>query len=98
MAKIKLALGNYPGDIKERLEYVSSGNVFDIFTDSFMQKHTKHSNFTDFCQAIGCDMTSQVDLDKLDNGVFDEGIKLQSEFESWEDMTETTYQLQLKKN
>lgn len=98
MVKIKLALGSYPGDIKKRLEYISSGSVFDVFPDSFMQKYTKHGNFTDFCQAIGCNMTSQADLDKLDNGVFDEIIKLQSEFESWEDMTETAYQLQIKKN
>lgn len=98
MPKIKLALGDYPGDITKRLEYISSGSVFDIFPDAFMQNYTKYQNFTDFCQAIGCDMTSQNDLDKLDTGEFDEDIKMQSEFESWEDMTETAYQLQIKKN
>lgn len=98
MAKIKLAIGNYSGDFEKRLEYVCSGSVFDIFSNAFMQKYTKHDNFTDFCQAINCDMTSQNDLVDLDSGKFDDFIRVQSDFESWEDMAETAFQLQIKKN
>lgn len=98
MSKIKLAISDYSGEIEKRLEYISSGSVFDVFPDSFIQDHTKHKTFTDFCEAIGCDMTSQNDLNKLDTGFFDKSIKTQSEFESWEDMTETAYQLLIKKN
>ncbi len=98
MVKIKLAIGDHCGDIEKRLEYISSGSIFDVFPDSFMQDFTKHNTFVDFCEAIGCDITSQDDLDKLDSGYFDESISLHSEFESWEDMTETAYQRQLKKN
>lgn len=98
MAKIKLAIGDYSRDIEKRLEYISSGSIFDVFPDSFMQDFTKHNTFVDFCEAISCDITSQDDLDKLDSGYFDESISMHSEFESWEDMTETAYQRQIKKN
>lgn len=98
MAKIKLAIGSYSGDIEKRLEYISSGSVFDVFPDSFIQCFTKHDTFVDFCNAIGCDITSQDDLDKLDSGYFDESIRMYSVFKSWEDMTETAYQHQIKKN
>lgn len=98
MAKIKLVLDKYSGDIDKRLDYLSPGSVFDVFSDTFMKAYTKHENFTDFCQAIGCDMTSQNDLEKLDNGEFDHPISTQSDFLSWEDMTETAYQLKIEKN
>lgn len=97
MAKIKLSLNNYQGNAEERLEYLSSGSVFDVFPDTFMETHTKHKTFVDFCEAIHCDMTSQDDLDKLQSGDFNSAIRLQSDFESWEDMAETAYQL-IKKN
>lgn len=98
MPKIKLAIGDYSGEIEKRLKYISSGSVFDVFPDSFMQNYTKHKTFTDFCEAIGCDIVSQDDLSKLDAGFFDKSIRAQSVFESWEDMTETAYQLLIKKN
>lgn len=98
MAKIKLSLDKYSGDIEKRLKYVSSGSIFDVFPDVFIKEYTKFENIIDFCQSIGCDLTSKEDLDKLDNGAFDESIKLKSDFETWEDMTETAYQLQIKKN
>ena len=42
---------------------------------------------------IGCDITSQTDLDKLqDDAYFDNAIQNNSEFTSWQDMIETTYQ------
>ncbi|MDO5349792.1 MAG: hypothetical protein Q4E86_07615 [Lachnospiraceae bacterium] len=97
MAKLKLTVGNCSMDT-EATNCMPAGSVFDVFPDSFMQNYTKHLNFTDFCQAIGCNMTSQDDLNKLDNGDFDSPIKAQSEFESWEDMVETAYQHQIRKN
>lgn len=98
MAKIRLTVGKYSGDLDKRLQYLSSSSIFDIFPDDFMKFHTKHDNFTDFCQSFDCDITSQDDLDKLDSGAFDKQISSQSAFESWEDMAETAYQLQIKKH
>lgn len=98
MAKIKLTLGKYSGDIEKRLQYISSGSILDVFPDSFIQNYTNCHNLTDFLKCIGCDMASLSDLDKLDSGFFDESVKEQSNFESWEDMAETAYQLQIKKN
>lgn len=98
MAKIKLAIGDFQGDIDKRLEFISSGDIYGIFPDSFVKRFTKHEKIVDFFEAVGCDLTSQNDLKKLDNGDFDGPIKMHSEFESWEDMAETAYQLQIKKN
>ena len=93
MTQIRLAVGDYKGDIEKRLQYLSSSSVFEIFTDSFMSEFTKHKNFTDFCEAISCDTTSQSDLDKLqDTNAFDEAICSISEFSSWKEMVETAYQ------
>lgn len=58
-----------------------------------MSEFTPYKNFTDFCTAIGCDMTSQNDLDKLqDTNTFDEAIRVNSVFSSWQEMIETAYQ------
>lgn len=92
MTPIRLAVGEYAGDTEKRLAYISSASVFEVFTDSFMETYTKHKNFTDFCNAIHCDMKSQDDLNKLqDTHEFDSSICSQSDFESWEAMVETAY-------
>lgn len=93
MTQIRLAVGEYSGNIEKRLKYLSSSSVFGIFSDSFMSEFTHHKNFTDFCEAIGCDITSQSDLNKLqDTNTFDEAIRSNSEFSSWKEMIETAYQ------
>ena len=93
MTQILLAVGDYSGDIQKRLDYTSDSNVYEIFPDSFISEFTKASNFTDFCEMIGCDITSQTDLDKLqDDAYFDNAIQNNSEFTSWQDMVETAYQ------
>lgn len=98
MTQIRLAVGEYNGNIEKRLQYLSSSSVYDIFTDSFISEFTKHKNFTDFCRAIGCDITSQTDLDKLqDTNEFDLAIQSNSDFESWKDMVETAYQKLINK-
>ena len=92
MTPIRLAVGNYAGDIDKRLAYTSSASIVEVFPDSFMETYTKHKNFTDFCNAIHCDMKSQDDLNKLqDTHEFDSAIRSQSVFESWEAMIETAY-------
>ena len=98
MAQVRLTVGSYSGDIQKRLDYISDASVYDIFTDSFISEFTKASNFTDFCEMIGCDITSQSDLDKLqDDACFDKAIQNNSEFASWQDMVETAYQQLLDK-
>ena len=92
MTKIKLAVGDYAGDIQKRLNYISESDIFSIFPNTFMENHSKYHNFTNFCQVIGCDLTSQADLDRLQSGDFDKSIALHSDFDSWEDMVETAYQ------
>lgn len=93
MTQIRLAVGEYNGNIEKKLQYLSSSSVFEIFPDSFMSEFTHHKNFIDFCEAIGCDITSQSDLDKLqDTNDFDKSIRLNSGFSSWKEMVETAYQ------
>ena len=93
MAKIRIAVGSYSDELKKRLEYHSESDIFTVFPNSFMENHTQYRTFTDFCQAMNCDLTSQNDLDKLQNGDFDQSIVLLSDFDSWNDMVETAYQL-----
>lgn len=96
MAQIRLAVGE---NSHKRLDYLSSVSVYELFPDSFMEKFTKHKNFTAFCKAIGCDLTSQTDLDKLqESDAFDFMIRSCSEFESWADMVQTAYQKLLDKS
>lgn len=98
MTQIRLAVGDYNGDIEKRIKYLSSSPIFEIFPDSFILEYTRHKNFTDFCEAIGCDMTSQSDLDKLqDTNTFDEAICANSDFSSWKEMVETAYQILIDK-
>lgn len=93
MTQIRLAVGEYSGNIEKKFQDLSSSSVFEIFPDSFMSEFTRHKNFTDFCEAIGCDITSQNDLDKLqDTNVFDTAIQSNSDFSSWKEMAETAYQ------
>lgn len=93
MTKIRLTVGKETKCLDKSLEYLSSSSIFEVFPDSFMTEFTKYKNFTDFCQAIGCNMASQEDLDKLqDAGTFDTAIRSCSNFESWKDMVETAYQ------
>lgn len=99
MTQIRLAVGGYNGNIEKRLHYLSSSSIFEIFPDSFMSEFTSCKNFTDFCTAIGCDMTSQNDLDKLqDTNTFDEAIRSNSVFSSCQEMIETAYQKLIDKN
>ena len=91
-------VGDYSDDVQKRLDYLSDSSVYEIFPDSFISEFTKASNFTDFCEMIGCDITSQTDLDKLqDDAYFDNAIQNNSEFASWQDMVETAYQRLLDK-
>ena len=93
MTKIRLSVGERAENIEKRFDYISSSSVYEIFPDSFIKDFTNHNNFTDFCQAIGCDLTSQDSLDKLqDTNEFDSAIRLNSDFDSWQDMVETAYQ------
>lgn len=99
MTQIQLALGEHIKNIEKRLEYESSASLFDLFPDSFMSTYTNHKNAFDFFKSINCDITSQKDLEKLNNSIeFDEAIRTQSNFESWEDMVETAYNLLINQN
>ena len=90
MKQIHLSVDEHPS---KRLNYLSSTDIYETFPDSFMEEFTKHKNFTDFCQAIGCDITAQQDLDKLqDSDAFDNAIQSCSSFKSWQDMVQTAYQ------
>lgn len=92
MTQIRLSVGQHIKDIEKRLEYESSVSIYELFPDSFMKTYTNQKNAFDFFQAINCDIASQDDLNKLqDSTEFDEAIRSQSQFESWEAMVETAY-------
>lgn len=99
MTQIHLAVGKHIKNVERRLEYESSVSLSDLFPDSFMSIYTNHRNAFDFFKSINCDITSQEDLDKLQNtNQFDEAIQSQSNFESWKDMVETAYNLLINQN
>lgn len=90
MAQIHFDAGK---GISKRFKYLSTSHVNEVFPDSFMKDFTKHKNFTDFCQAIGCDISSQEDLYKLqETNEFDNAIRSCSDFNSWQDMVQTAFQ------
>lgn len=98
MTKIRLCVGSYSEDINKRLDYMSSSTIYEVFPDNFVKEFTKFSNLNDFFEAIGCNLTSQEDLDKLQETTeFDSSIRLYSDFESWKDMIETALQCLLNK-
>ena len=47
MTQIRLAVGDYSGDIQKGLDYMSNSSVYEAFPDSFISEFTKASNFTD---------------------------------------------------
>lgn len=96
MTQIRLVVGE---NSHKRLDYLSSADVYELFPDSFMEEFTKHKNFTNFSEAIGCDLSSQADLDRLqESGAFDPEIRTCTDFESWQDMIQTAYQKLLDKS
>ena len=92
MTKIRLSLDKFSGDIKKCLDYFSEADVLSVFPNDFVREYTRHETFVDFLQSVGCDMTSQDDLDRLQSGDFDNLIPSQSDFDSWQEMVETAYQ------
>ena len=95
MTKIKLNLENYPGDVDKRILYISKSSIDDIFTSSFMKKHTKFSTFSEFCESINLNYFSEDDTERLYYGEFNDAIRSQSDFKSWRNMVETAYQSQI---
>lgn len=93
MVQIRINTKEYSGNTEKRLQYLSSSSLSEVFPNSFMSEFTHHENFTDFCKAIGCNITSQNDLNKLQNtNAYNEAIRLNSNFSSWQEMIETAYQ------
>ena len=86
MAKVHINTSNYPGDSQKRLKYLFPSGIEGIFTKEFMTKYTEYQNLQDFLMSINCDMSIQENTDDLDNGKYDEAIKKQTEFHSWEVM------------
>ena len=95
MVQIRLSVGK---EASKRPDYISSVDIYELFPNSFMEEFTKCKNIVDFCQAIGCDITSQEDLNKLqDTGAYNNAIFTHSNFASWQEMVETACQKLLEK-
>jgi len=69
-----------------------SRNVFghveltDLFTNSFMEKHTSFSSFEQFLEAGNFIVNCQEDFDSIDADEMDKHVAATTQFESWEDM------------
>lgn len=61
-------------------------DVLSLFTHDFMSRYTKFDNLVDFIAASGQDVTSQSAWNSIQDGVIDEFIQQNSDFESWVDM------------
>ena len=89
MAKIRLDISKYPGDVEKRLKY---SGLEGILTEEFFTKYTKCQNISDFFDSIGCDSFSPEVKENLNAGMFDDIIQQQTGFCSWKALYERAYQ------
>lgn len=61
----------------------------ELFNDSFMDKYTNFSSLEEMFQASGYNIESPEDFKAIPNEPWDEFIKNNSQFESWEEMRNT---------
>lgn len=75
---------------KKAQELEGQRNVtFDeLFTESFMNKHTSFTNFNDFLVAGGFIVKSAEDFKAIPDDEFDEYIQKSTKFTSWSQMQE----------
>jgi hypothetical protein len=57
-----------------------------LFTPSFMIEHTQFDSFDGFLDNGGFDVNSEADFEAIPDDVFDEYVRENSSFDSWQDM------------
>lgn len=70
----------------KKLEGEHSIPLDELFTPSFMRKHTSFSSFDELLEAGGFQVESQEDFEEIPDEVFDKHIAKTTRFKSWEDM------------
>lgn len=82
----------------KELEKTTSVSFGELFTTSFMRKHTKFSSFDDLLSAGGFEVNSSEDFEAIPDDVFDNYISSCTKFSSWKNMLdEATSEYALKK-
>lgn len=58
----------------------------ELFTPSFMRKHSNTSTIGDFLSPLGISGNSESELDNIPDEELDSLVRKQSDFSSWDDM------------
>jgi len=73
----------------EQLSKRKSVSFGELFTDSFMQKHSKFSSFEKFANAGGFDVSSTEAFEAIPDKEWDAWISKSSDLSDWENMQQT---------
>lgn len=99
MSDIKFGFSNCEHDFLDGSDTITgTADVLSLFPCEFMSKYTKFNNLVDFITASGQDFTSQSAWNSIQDGVIDEFIRQNSDFESWVDMYTTAGNEFLQRN
>lgn len=89
-------------EFKKRLKQMEKGakelegnnrvSLLDLFTSSFMKKHTQYVSFEDFLSAGGFEVNSQEDFEAIPDEDMDAHVAKTTDFSSWEEMLSTAVQ------
>lgn len=69
----------------------------DLFTHSFMLKHTNFSSFDELLEAGNFIVNSQEDFEAIPNAEFDVHISANTSFKKWEDMLSKATEIYITK-
>ena len=73
-------------DNAEELEGENTVSFEDLFAEEFMRKYTDVTSFESFIEQSQWQVESEEDFEAIPEDEFDEYVKANSDFESWEDM------------
>jgi len=72
--------------VEEEIDgFVSFDKLFD---NGFLDRNSKFSSFDEFLKANKIVVTTQEELDNLDEFILDEAVRSSSDFSSWKDLYE----------
>lgn len=86
-------------DLERRAKNLHGENAvpFDeLFNPSFMSRNTQHSTISAFLEASGFKVESQADFEAIPADEFDQFVRTNSRFSSWEEMLQEAGQEWIK--
>jgi len=61
----------------------------ELFTETFMKKHTDFTSFEELLESGGFEVNSQEDFESIPDDVFDKHIAEHTRFSSWQEMLDS---------